>query len=598
MNITNDGEKSDNGSNEIQKEEIAQEEFDMSEYENLISQYQAEYKPPEVGEFIKGILVDIDDKYGIIDIGLKSEGIVPLSELKSAKGELEVSIGDELTLVVEQASSIDGCAILSKRKADEIISWEKIKEAYEQQKILTGEVIQIVKGGVIVNSGYKVFIPMSLFDVSKVKNIENYIGQTINFKLVNIDQDKRMAVGSRKVILLEQKEKEKQRLLNKLKEGIIFKGTVKNITEFGAFVDLGGADGLIHRSDIEWGKDIEPSEYFTIGQVVKTKVIKYDKDTGRISLGIKQLKPDPWLKIVKKYSVGSTIKGKVSSITDYGAFVEIKDGLHGLIHISELSWDKKIKHPSQVLQIGDEIKAYILKIDEEQKRISLSLREVQPNPWDLFKKRHPIGSKVTATVKKFSSMGAFVEVSEGLEGFIHIKDMTWAKKAKPPSEILKKGETITAEVLEIAPERERLRLGLKQLLPNAWEKFFKKYKEGDIVQGKITYFTDYGCFVEIEEGVEGLLHISEISYKRIQKPEDALSIGQEITAKIVKLDSEQKKISLSMKVLALRPQKTTTIAKPKQEIPYSPSTSSSKVTIGDIASSELQKLKSSQKKKK
>lgn len=597
MDITNDGAKSDNGANQIQKEEIEREEFDMSEYENLISQYQAEYKPPEVGELIKGILVDIDDKYGIVDIGLKSEGVVPISELKSSKGELEVSIGDELTLVVEQATSVDGCAILSKRKADEILSWEKIIEAYEQQKILTGEVIQIVKGGVIVNSGYKVFIPMSLFDVSKVKNVENCIGQTINFKLVNIDQEKRMAVGSRKIILLEQREKDKQRLLNKLKEGIIIKGMIKNITEFGAFVDLGGVDGLIHRSDIEWGKDIEPSEYFTIGQVVKTKVIKYDKETGRISLGIKQLKPDPWLKIVKKYSVGSTIKGKVSSITDYGAFVEIKDGLHGLIHISELSWDKKIKHPSQVLQVGDEIKAYILKIDEEHKRISLSLREVQPNPWELFKKRHPIGSKVTATVKKFSSMGAFVEVPEGLEGFIHIKDMTWAKKAKPPSEIIKKGETITAEVLEIVPERERLRLGLKQLIPNAWEEFFKKYNEGDLVEGKITYFTDYGCFVEIEEGVEGLLHISEISYKRIQKPEDVLSIGQEITAKIVKLDPEQKKISLSMKALSSKPEKA---AKPKQATPYnaSASTSSSKVTLADIAASEFQKLKSSQKKKK
>jgi len=596
MNSTNDEAKFDNNtSNEKQKEETLQEEFDMEEYNSFISQIQAEYKPPEVGELIKGTLVGMDDKYGIVDIGLKSEGIVPLSELKNPKGELEVSIGDELTLIVEQSSSVDGCPLLSKRKADEIIGWDKIKDAFEKGAILSGEVTQIVKGGAIVNSGCKVFIPMSLFDITKPKNIENYLGQSITFKLINVDAEKRIAIGSRKALLLEEKEKEKQKLLSKLKEGLIIKGVVKNITEFGAFVDLGGVDGLIHRSDIEWGKDIEPSEYFTIGQVVKTKVIKYDKETGRISLGIKQLKPDPWLKIIKKYSVGSTIKGKVSSITDYGAFVEIKEGVHGLIHISELSWDKKIKHPSQVLAVGDEIKAYVLKIDEEQKRISLSLREVQPNPWELFKKRHPIGSRVTATVKKFSSMGAFVEVPEGLEGFIHIKDMTWAKKAKPPSEILKKGETITAEVLEIVPERERLRLGIKQLIPNAWEEFFKNHSEGDIVQGKVTYFTDYGCFVEIADGVEGLLHISEISPKRVQKPEDVLSIGQEITAKIVKLDPEQKKISLSMKALTPKPEKI----KHKSEPAFSSTSSSSqKVTIGDIAAMELQKLKNSPKKKK
>ncbi|OGF58706.1 MAG: hypothetical protein A2Y62_13020, partial [Candidatus Fischerbacteria bacterium RBG_13_37_8] len=551
MDTTNEEAKNEIESTDSQsKEDASSNDYDIEEYEALMSQYQATYKTPEVGELIHGKLISIDDKHGIIDIGLKSEGLVPISELKSANGELEVTLGDDLALIVEQTSSIDGCAILSKRKADEILGWDTIKDSYEKQISLTGRVVQIVKGGVIIDSGYKIFIPMSLFDIMKSKNIDNFIGQDVTFKIINIDFEKRIVIGSRKALLEEQREKEKQKLLNRIKEGMIIKGIVKNITDFGAFVDLGGIDGLIHKSDIEWGKEVEPSDYFNIGQTIKSKIIKYDKDSGRISLGVKQLKPDPWLKIVKKYSVGSTVKGRVYSLMDYGAFVEIKEGIHGLIHVSEISWDKKIKHPSQVLAVGDEIKAYVLKIDEEQKRISLSLREVQPNPWDLFKKRHPIGSRISATVKRFSSMGAFVEVSEGLEGFIHIRDMSWAKKAKPPSEILKKGEMITAEVLEIVPERERLRLGLKQLLPNSWEEFFKNHKEGDLIPGKITYFTDYGCFVEVAEGIEGLLHISEISNKRIQKPDDILAIGQEITAKIVKLDPEQKKISLSMRALA------------------------------------------------
>lgn len=596
MDTTNEQAKQENQEEKEIKKEPETTNFEIEEYETLISQFQADFKPPEVGQLIKGKLVSIDDKYGIVDIGLKSEGLVPIAELKNKQGDLSVSVGQELELIVEQSTSTEKCAILSKAKADEILGWGKIKESYEQQKIMDGNVSQIVKGGVIIDSGYKVFIPMSLFDIVRQKDLESFIGKHVTYKIIGIDDNKRTVIGSRKAILEEAREKDKKKLLERLKEGITIRGIVKNITDFGAFVDLGGVDGLIHKSDIDWGKEIEPSEYFTIGQSVKAKIIKFDKDSGRVSLGLKQLKPDPWNKIVKKYSVGSTVKGTISSLTDYGAFVEIKDGIHGLIHVTELSWDKKIKHPGQVLAVGDEVKAYILKIDEEQKRISLSLREVQPNPWELFKKKHSVGSKITATVKRFSSMGAFVEVTGGLEGFIHIRDMSWAKKAKPPSEILKKGEVVTVEILEVIPERERLRLGLKQLLPNSWDEFFKKYKEGDLVKGTVTYFTDYGCFVEIENGIEGLLHISEISSKRINKPSDVLALGQEINAKIVKLDPSQKKISLSMKITS-KPEKPPRI-KEETIIEEHISTSSQKVTLGDIAAFELQKLKDSSKRRK
>jgi len=579
-------ESNDQNKNEIQKQE----------YEELISRYRINYKPPEVGELIYGKIVSLDDKYGIVDIGLKSEGLVPIDQLKNHNGEIKVSIGDEIPVVIESSSSGEDYIILSKIKADEILGWGKIKEAYEKQTIMQGEITQIVKGGVIVNSGYKIFIPLSLFDIRKTKDIENYLGQNIFFKIINIDEEKKTAIGSRKAVVEEQREEMRKKLLANIKEGKIVRGVVKNITDFGAFIDLGGADGLLHKSDVEWDKDVNPFEVFKIGQTVKAKVSKFDPETGKISLSIKKMKMDPWEKAIKKYSVGSMIKGKVSSLTDYGAFVELKNGIHGMIHLSELSWDKKIKHPKQVLAVGDEVKAYILKIDEKQRRISLSLREVEPNPWENFKKKHPVGSRVSGTVKRFSSMGAFVELAEGLEGFIHIKDMTWAKKAKPPSEIVKKGEVITAEVLEVVPERKRIRLGLKQLLPNAWEEFFKKYKEGDIVSGKITYFTDYGAFVEIENGIEGFLHISEISNKKINKPSDVLSIGQEITVKIYKLNPEEKKISLSLKAL-MKSDKP----KRKQEIVQYAETSegeSSKVTIADIASEELKKLKNSQNKGK
>lgn len=571
-------------------------EIENQEYEELISQYRMNYKPPEVGELIYGRVVSFDDKYGIVDIGLKSEGLVPINQLKNHNGELKVSIGDEIPVVIESFFSGEDYIILSKAKADEILGWGKIKEAYEKQMVMEGEITQIVKGGVIVNSGYKVFIPLSLFDIRKTKDIENYLGQNIFFKIINIDEEKKTAIGSRRAVVEEQREEMRKKLLANLKEGRIVRGVVKNITDFGAFIDLGGADALLHRSDIEWDKDVDPSEVFKIGQTVKAKVIKFDPETGKISLGIKQMKADPWEKIIKKYSVGSVIKGKVTSLTDYGAFVEIKNGIHGMIHLSELSWDKKIKHPKQVLAVGDEVKAYILKIDEKQRRISLSLREVEPNPWENFKKKHPVGSRVSGTIKRFSSMGAFVELREGLEGFIHIKDMTWAKKAKPPSEIVKKGDVVTAEVLEVVPERKRIRLGLKQLIPNAWDEFFKKYKEGDIITGKITYVTDYGAFVEIENGIEGFLHISEISNKKINKPSDVLSIGQEVTAKIFKLNPEEKRISLSLKAL-MKSEKP----KKKQEVVNYAGTSeaeSSKVTIADIASEELRKLKNSQKKGK
>ncbi len=571
-------------------------EIENQEYEELISQYRMNYKPPEVGELIYGRVVSFDDKYGIVDIGLKSEGLVPINQLKNHNGELKVSIGDEIPVVIESSFSGEDYIILSKAKADEILGWGKIKEAYEKQMVMEGEITQIVKGGVIVNSGYKVFIPLSLFDIRKTKDIENYLGQNIFFKIINIDEEKKTAIGSRRAVVEEQREEMRKKLLANLKEGRIVRGVVKNITDFGAFIDLGGADALLHRSDIEWDKDVDPSEVFKIGQTVKAKVIKFDPETGKISLGIKQMKADPWEKVIKKYSVGSVIKGKVTSLTDYGAFVEIKNGIHGMIHLSELSWDKKIKHPKQVLAVGDEVKAYILKIDEKQRRISLSLREVEPNPWENFKKKHPVGSRVSGTIKRFSSMGAFVELPEGLEGFIHIKDMTWAKKAKPPSEIVKKGDVVTAEVLEVVPERKRIRLGLKQLIPNAWDEFFKKYKEGNIISGKITYFTDYGAFVEIENGIEGFLHISEISNKKINKPSDVLSIGQEVTAKIFKLNPEEKRISLSLKAL-MKSEKP----KKKQEVVNYAGTSeaeSSKVTIADIASEELRKLKNSQKKGK
>jgi small subunit ribosomal protein S1 len=518
-----------------------------NQYDKLLQEYESQYRNLVEGQIIKGRVLKITDGEVFVDVGHKSEGVVPIREVLDSSGNLTVKPGDEISVLLEQNEDVDGYLLLSREKAERIRVWDIVENAYKDNHVLTGRVVEKVKGGLSVDIGVRAFLPGSQVDIKPIRNLDHFVNQQIRVRILKLDQKKGNIVLSRKAVVEEELETVRKDVHESLESGKAVKGTVKNITEYGAFVDLGGIDGLIHITDMSWGRVNHPSEIFNVGDQVDVVVLNYDPENNKVSLGYKQLQPDPWLAVVEKYPVGARVKGKVINLADYGAFVELERGVEGLIHISEMSWNEKIKHPSKILTIGNPIEAVVLSIDAANKRISLGLKQTEQNPWDSMKEKYPIGTVIAGRVKNITDFGVFVEVEEGIHGLIHISDLSWSKRAKNPSEYVRKGDRVSAKVLEIDPIKQRLSLGLKQMQPDIWSEFFRKYKVGDDVDGRIVNLTNYGAFVELEDGIEGLVHVSEMGMERVENPQEHFQLGDTVKAKIIKMDQTEKKIGLSIK---------------------------------------------------
>lgn len=530
---------------------LSQEELESAETFNdpeVAKLLERSFQNVEEGRIVRGTIVQIHDSDALIDIGYKSEGTISLREFKNANGEpIEVHVGDTVDVFLESTEDENGLVVLSKEKADRIQIWEDITKSFEEERVVEGKVCERIKGGLSVDIGVKAFLPGSQVDLRPIRNLESLIGQTIRTKIIKLNRRRGNIVLSRRAILEQERESARQETLENLAEGKIIKGIVKNITDYGVFVDLGGIDGLLHITDISWGRVNHPSELFQLGDEIEVIVLQYDKEHEKVSLGLKQKSEDPWATAEQKYQSGTRVKGKVVSITDYGAFIELETGVEGLVHISEMSWTKRVKHPSKVVSLNDMVEAIVLDLDKQNRRISLGLKQIESNPWAVVAEKYPPGSIVTGIVRNLTDFGAFIELAEGIDGLVHISDMSWTTRVKHPSEILKKGEQVQAVLLSIDVEHERLSLGIKQLQPNPWEGIGASIAVGNNVTGKIVRLTDFGAFVELTNGVEGLLHVSEISQQHVKKPEDVLTIGQEITAKVIKLDEDNRRIGLSIK---------------------------------------------------
>lgn len=514
------------------------------EYENMDELYDETLKPFREGEIIQGVIVQIEKDSALIDVGYKSEGTIPLHEFPD--GGKSLKIGDQVEVLLEKMEDSEGQIILSKEKADKIRVWDDLTRAYGNNEVVEGTIVAKIKGGLAVDIGLKAFLPGSQIDLRPIRNLDKLIGQKFRMKIIKLNRRRGNIVLSRRAILEEEKGESRRELLARLEEGQILEGTVKNITDYGAFIDLGGIDGLLHITDMAWGRVQHPSELFTVGDKVKVIVIKYDRETQRVSLGVKQITEDPWTVADTKYSIGSRVKGKVISIADYGAFAELEPGIEGLVHVSELSWDKRIKHPSKIVSPGDVIETVVLSLDKENRRISLGMKQIEPNPWDTIAEKYPAGSIVEGKIRNLTDFGAFLALEEGIDGLIHISDISWSQKIKYPSEVLKKGQRVSAKVLNIDRENARLSLGLKQLTPDPWEKVEDSYKVGNVVKAKIIKLTNFGAFAEIEEGIEGLIHLSQLSKKKISSPNEVVSLDDEVMVRIIKIDLEGRKMGLAL----------------------------------------------------
>ncbi|OGW16067.1 MAG: 30S ribosomal protein S1 [Nitrospirae bacterium GWA2_42_11] len=509
--------------------------------------YEESFKRVEEGGIVRGQVLAKESNGVIVDIGYKSEGTIPINEF--TEEELKsVKPGDIIEVFIEEVEDMEGNIILSKEKADRRKVWEKIDYVYKEGRPITGKIVSKVKGGLNVDIGIKAFLPGSQIDVRPIKDLDKMVGQTCQVKIIKMDQKRGNVVVSRRALIEEQIKKMREQTLEAMEEGQLLEGYVKNITDYGVFIDLGGIDGLLHITDISWGRIGHPSEVFRVGDKISVKVLKYDPDTGRVSLGHKQKTPDPWITVEDRYPVNARVQGKVVSITDYGAFVLLEDGVEGLIHISDMSWTGEVKHPSRVVSVGEIIKAEVLSIDKQNRKISLGLKQMEPNPWEVAENKYTQGTVIEGRVRNITEFGAFVGLEEGIDGLIHISDMSWLKHVKHPSEVVKKGQKIQAIVLKVDKEKQRISLGIKQLTPDPWTKDIpEKYPVGNHVKGRIVKITDFGIFVELEEGVEGLIHVSESGVEPPVRAEDVMKADDEVWAKVIKIDSAEKKIALSIK---------------------------------------------------
>ena len=512
----------------------------------LLDIYEKKMAHFNEGDIVRGRVLKVTPSEVIVDIGYKSEGMLPVNEVTGYNGQITVKPGEEIDVYLERLEDSSGHVILSREKAERMLVWDRIEAAYKADEPLSGRVIDRVKGGLSVDvGGVKAFLPGSLIDTKPVKNLDALRGQEAKFKIVSFDKKRNNVVLSRRAIVEVEQAAQKQQTFGRLEEGKLTHGNVKNITDYGVFVDLGGVDGLLHITDISWGRVNHPSEYFNVGDEIEVVVLKFDPQAERVSLGYKQKSPDPWLDVVERYPLGTKVSGKVVSLTDYGAFVELEEGVEGLIHVSEMSWTKKVRNPSKLLNIGSVVEAVVSDVNSQNRRISLSLKALEQNPWDTIAERYPVGAVISGKVRNLTDFGAFVEVEDGIDGLIHISDMSWNRRLKHPNEVLKKGDTVTARVVNVDGENQRLSLSIKEFLPNEWDNFAKAHQVGDEVVGKVAKITDFGLFIRLADGVEGLAHISEIQRDAKIKLDKLYHADEPVRAKIIKIDWNDKKIGLT-----------------------------------------------------
>ncbi len=539
----------------------------------------------KVGDVVSGLVVEVQSDYVLVDINYKSEGLIAINEFRVVDGVREVKPGDKVEVLIDRIENENGMIVLSKDKADMLRAWSDISKAAENEEVIEGTVIAKVKGGLSVDIGVKAFLPGSQIDLRPVRNMDVYIGKKYKFKVIKFNKKRGNIVLSRRALLEEERESLKTQTLDAMKEGSIVTGLVKNITDYGAFIDLGGMDGLLHITDMSWGRIKHPSEVLNVGDEIQVKVLKYDNEKERVSLGLKQLQADPWEGVTASYPIGAKLKGKVVSLADYGAFIELGDGIEGLIHVSEMSWTKRVKHPSQIINIGDEVDVQVLEVDTENRRISLGMKQLQANPWVELKDSYGPGTIIEGEVKSVTDFGIFVGVEAGIDGLVHISDFSWTKRVNHPSEMFTKGAKVRAVVLGVDIENERFSLGIKQLESDPWSNIESKYAIGSQHDVKVTKLADFGAFVELESDIEGLIHISELSMDKVSKTDEVVKPGDTVKAEVISIDKDARKIGLSCKLVKLRETKADVEDYVKK------ATSTSKATLGDLFAEQLKNVK-------
>jgi small subunit ribosomal protein S1 len=520
---------------------------DMNDMEALYAKSLERLKEDEI---VKGTVVQVTKDHVLVDVGFKSEGQIPIEEFADDDGKYDIRVGDKVDVYIEKSENEYGLVVLSKEKADQFILWEEIRKACEDNEIVEGKIVAKIKGGLVVDIGVKAFLPGSQIDLHPVRDLDSLLGKKFRFKIVKFNRKRGNIVLSRRALLEQEREEQKKETLKILEEGMVLEGVVKNITDYGAFIDLGGIDGLLHITDISWGRVNHPTEQLKIGDKVQVKVLKFDREKERVSLGMKQIKPNPWDTAGNNYAPGNRVKGKVVSLTDYGAFLELQEGIEGLVHISEMSWTKNIKSPTQVVSLGDVVDAVVLSVDADNKRISLGLKQVEDNPWEIIKQKYKAGTVIKGTVKNVTEFGIFIGTEEGVDGLVHISDLSWIRKVKHPAELYKRGQEVEAVVLNVDPDAERFSLGIKQLSEDPWKKEIpSRYQPGTVVEGEVVSITNFGVFLKLEDDVEGLIHVSELAKGRVDDPHKFCNVKDKLKAVVVNLDPAEKKIGLSIKAL-------------------------------------------------
>lgn len=519
--------------------------------DELMKLYDESFKRFAEGELVNGKVIAVDKDYVLVDVGYKSEGQIRIDEFREEDGSVNVQIGDQVEVMVEVWDEEEECVVLSKEKAAKIKIWESIKEVHDSDGEVEGEIISRVKGGFSVDVGLQAFLPGSQADLRPIRNLDEMVGKVYKFKVLKYNRKRSNIVLSRRAILEDERKNTRAKTLSSMEEGKIMEGIVKNITEYGVFADLGGVDGLLHITDISWGRVKHPSELFSVGDKITVKILSYDLENERVSLGMKQLTADPWSVAADKYPVGSRVAGKVVSLTDYGAFVELEEGIEGLIHVSEMSWTRKIRHPSKIVSVGEMIEAIVLDLKPESRRISLGMKQVAENPWEVITEKYPVGTILEGKIKNITDFGLFIGIDDDIDGLVHISDISWTKRIKHPSEVFKKGDVVQAVVLDIDANNERFSLGIKHTQPDPWKSVAERYAPGKEISGNITNITDFGIFVELEEGIEGLIHVSEISKEKVKTPVGMYNVGDSITAKVMNINSDERRIGLSIKRLEM-----------------------------------------------
>jgi small subunit ribosomal protein S1 len=538
-------------------------------------------KSAKEGEVARGVVLSIDDDYVQVDIGFKSEGLVAAWEFMNEDGSMMIKVGDTVDVLVEDAEDEEGRVVLSKEKAERLKVWDEISLAYDEDRACEGTIIARVKGGLSVDIGVKAFLPGSQVDLRPVRNLEALIGQKSEFKIIKFNKRRGNIVLSRRALLETERKRLRRSTLETLSAGQIVDGVIKNLTDYGAFIDLGGIDGLLHITDMSWGRINHPSELFKVGDEIKVKVLKFDPEAERVSLGLKQIQPDPWIDAGMRYPLGKRLTGAVVSLTDYGAFIELEPGIEGLVHVSEMSWTKRVKHPSKVVSVSDVVEAVVLAVNERDRKISLGMKQIEENPWTVIEEKYPVGSGVTGQVRNITNFGIFVGLEEGIDGLVHISDISWTEQIKHPSERFEKGDDVSAVVLKIDKENEKFSLGIKQLEPNPWDDIQRKYPIGTEINGPVTNVTDFGVFVRLDEGIDGLVYSSELAAERIETPSESFTEGQEVTALVVKVDPLEQKISLSIRAVTDKAERAALKQLAEQE------SSSQATTLGDLLKEKL-----------